>query len=143
MTDKLDILLTHQQHQATQLLKLLERSGEHGAKLSGLAASVDTISADLAVVRGHPSSCPARQGFATLSRDLGSLQAETAANWDSITATRLKSFTPNPAGGLLPLPKIGALRKRTPGRVNITTMIIYIITVAAAIAAALLGINIQ
>ena len=143
MTDKLDIVLSQQQQQASQLVRLLERAGEHGGRLTALSKTVESISADLSVVRGHPSSCPARAGFVGLSRDVAQLQTATASHERDITETRLKSFRPTPSGGTLHLPMVGAPRGKKGMRPNLTTMLIYIITVAAAIAATLLGLNIQ
>jgi hypothetical protein len=133
--DKLDILLAQQSAQATQLGQILTQTGDHGARLEGLAGSFKSLSRDLAIVRTHTSDCPARTGFSTLKSEVDTLREITTAHSKDLAASKALSSRRTPPSGMLKLPDFGK------GSNAMIRILIYLAVGVASVIAALIGVN--
>jgi hypothetical protein len=134
--DKLDILLAQQSAQATQLGQILTQTGDHGARLEGLAGAFKRLETDLAIVRTHTSDCPARTGFVQLKSEVDTLRVRATEHEKDLAAARALATRRTPPGGVIKLPNFG---KDTNG--VLVRILIYIGVGIASVVATLIGVN--
>jgi hypothetical protein len=87
MADKLDIVIAQQQQHASQLATILERTGEHGARLNAVTDAIVDI-------RQHTVSCRARTEFARLEKDVEQLKKPSRKTPTSISVAGLNKDAP-------------------------------------------------